>query len=125
MYQRLLWVNTSHFMFSLKKITAYNTKDVDLTLGVSIDTSLETWVQGAGVAQRLCNGLPRNDPGFDFRWGRCKNHLHVLRKGHLMRMVSLNDLAVDCETQPTNLSEYSKNFTFDFTLSEITVTEIT
>ena len=29
----------------------------------------------AGVAQRLCNGLPRNDPGFDSRWGwgRSKN----------------------------------------------------
>ena len=28
---------------------------------------------GAGVAQRLCNGLPRNDPGLDSRWGWCKN----------------------------------------------------
>ena len=27
----------------------------------------------AGVVQRLCNGLPRNDPGFESRWGRCKN----------------------------------------------------
>ena len=23
---------------------------------------------GAGVARRLCNGLPHNDPGFDSRW---------------------------------------------------------
>ena len=22
---------------------------------------------------RLCNGLPRNGPGFDSRWERCKN----------------------------------------------------
>ena len=28
---------------------------------------------GAGVVQRLCNGLPRDGPGFDFRWERCKN----------------------------------------------------
>ena len=28
---------------------------------------------GAGMAQRLCNGLPRNDPGFNSRRGRCKN----------------------------------------------------
>ena len=28
---------------------------------------------GAGVAQRLCNGLPRNDTEFDSRWRRCKN----------------------------------------------------
>ena len=28
---------------------------------------------GTCVAQRLSNGLPRNDPGFDPRRGRCKN----------------------------------------------------
>ena len=28
---------------------------------------------GAGVAQRYCNGLPCDGPGFDARWGRCKN----------------------------------------------------
>ena len=28
---------------------------------------------GGGVAQRLCNGLPRDGPGFDSRWERCKN----------------------------------------------------
>ena len=28
---------------------------------------------GAGMAQWLCNGLPRNDPGFDSQWGWCKN----------------------------------------------------
>ena len=28
---------------------------------------------GAGVAQRLYNGLPRDGPGFDFLWERCKN----------------------------------------------------
>ena len=28
---------------------------------------------GAGVAQRKCNGLPRDGPGFDSRWEQCKN----------------------------------------------------
>ena len=28
---------------------------------------------GAGVVQRMCNGLPRNGPVFDSRWVRCKN----------------------------------------------------
>ena len=28
---------------------------------------------GAGVAQGWCNGLPRDGPGFDSRWERCKN----------------------------------------------------
>ena len=28
---------------------------------------------GAGVAQRLCNGLPHNDSWFDSRWEWCKN----------------------------------------------------
>ena len=26
--------------------------------------------RGACVAQRYCNGLPRDGPGFDSRWGR-------------------------------------------------------
>ena len=30
-------------------------------------------VCGADVEQRVCNGLPRNDSGFDSRWERCKN----------------------------------------------------
>ena len=28
---------------------------------------------GAGVAKKLCNGLPRDGLGFYFRWERCKN----------------------------------------------------
>ena len=28
---------------------------------------------GAGVAQRLCNGLPNDGLWFDSRWARCKN----------------------------------------------------
>ena len=35
---------------------------------------------GAGVAQRLCNALPCDGPGFDSRWEQCKNRTHVLRK---------------------------------------------
>ena len=27
----------------------------------------------SGVAQRLCNGLTRDGPGFDSRWVLCKN----------------------------------------------------
>ena len=30
-------------------------------------------VSGADVAQRLCNGQLRDDPGFDYRWENCKN----------------------------------------------------
>ena len=33
----------------------------------------ENQLGGAGVAQRLCNGLPRDDPGFDSPWEQCKN----------------------------------------------------
>ena len=36
---------------------------------------------GAGVAQRLCNGLPRNDPGFDSWWGRCKSRASCPSQG--------------------------------------------
>ena len=47
---------------------------------------------GAGVAQRLCNGLPCNDMGFNYRWGRCKNRPSQ----------TLNDLAVDGTLNTTN-----------------------
>ena len=30
-------------------------------------------IYGAGVAQRLYKGLPRDGPGFDYRLGRCKD----------------------------------------------------
>ena len=55
---------------------------VDSTLDplqwMKLSSTLIAWfvlkiLRGAGVAQRLYNGLPRNDPGFDSRWGRCKN----------------------------------------------------
>ena len=29
--------------------------------------------EDAGVAKRLCIGLPYDDPGFDYRWVRCNN----------------------------------------------------
>ena len=29
----------------------------------------------AGVAQRLCNGLPRGGHGFDSRWELCKSRV--------------------------------------------------
>ena len=33
-----------------------------------------SWLRsGAGVAQRLCNGLPRDGLGFDSQWEWCKN----------------------------------------------------
>ena len=35
----------------------------------------------AGVAQRLWNGLPRNDPGFDFPWGHYKNRTSCPSQG--------------------------------------------
>ena len=49
------------------------------------------------MAQRLCNGLPRNDLGFDSRWGRCTN-----RASRPMGAPSLNDLAVDGTLNITN-----------------------
>ena len=36
---------------------------------------------GPGVAQQLCKGLPRNDPGFYSRWGRCKNRASCPSQG--------------------------------------------
>ena len=57
---------------------------------------------GAGVAQRWCNGLPRNDPGFDSRWYGVKTELHILRKGQSMGALSLNDFAVDGMLNTTN-----------------------
>ena len=36
-------------------------------------TWLKTIYSGAGVAQRLCNGLPCDGPGFDSRSERCIN----------------------------------------------------
>ena len=30
-------------------------------------------LEGAGMAQRLCNGLPQTSPGFESQWVRCKN----------------------------------------------------
>ena len=38
---------------------------------ICVDKASQT--HGAVVAQRLSNALPHNDPGFDSRWGRCKN----------------------------------------------------
>ena len=35
----------------------------------------------AGVAKQLCNGLPRDDPGFDSQWKRCKNRVSRLLPG--------------------------------------------
>ena len=36
-----------------------------------IEQSLQTYLCGACVAQRWCNGLPRDGPGFDSQWERC------------------------------------------------------
>ena len=36
------------------------------------DRMMSVMNKGAGVAQRLSNGLPRYVPGFDSRWERCK-----------------------------------------------------
>ena len=52
---------------------------------------------GAGVAQRLCNGLSPDGPGFGV-----KPELHVLPKGQLIGVPSINDLAVDGTLNTTN-----------------------
>ena len=53
---------------------------------------------GSGVAQRLCNGLPREGPLIDSRWERCKNRASGVP--------CLNGLAVEgtlnTTNQPTN-----------------------
>ena len=51
--------------------------------------------KGAGVAQQLRNGLPRDGPGFDSRWGPCKNRASSPLQGTVNGVPSLNDLAVD------------------------------
>ena len=55
-------------------------------IGVSTRVSAHSWKAGlkprwAGVAQRLWNGLPRNDPGFDFPWGHYKNRTSCPSQG--------------------------------------------
>ena len=58
---------------------------------------------GAGVAQQLCNGLPRNDPGFGSWWGRCKNQASRPLQGTVNGVaVSKNDQAVDGTLNTTN-----------------------
>ena len=46
---------------------------------------------GADLAQWLCNGPSRNDPGFDSRWGRCKNRAPCPSQGTVIGALSLND----------------------------------
>ena len=58
---------------------------------------------GAGMAQQLCNGLPRNDLGFDSQWGRCKNQAsHPSQETENGGTPSLNDRAVDGTLNTTN-----------------------
>ena len=57
---------------------------------------------GAGVAQRLCNGLSRNDPGLDSLWERCKNRASRPSQGTVNGAPSLNDLTVDGTLNTTN-----------------------
>ena len=52
----------------------------------------------AGVAQRLCNRLPRSDPGFESRWGRASRP----SQGTVNGALSLNDLVVDGTLNTTN-----------------------
>ena len=63
-----------------------------------------TYPNGVGVAQWLCNGLQRNDPGFDSRWGRCRNWASSPSQGTVNGggATSLNDLVVDGTLNTTN-----------------------
>ena len=57
----------------------------------------------AGVAQRWCNGLPRDGLGFDARWEMCKKRAsrpsQGTVKGGAVLMISLS---MGRKTQPTN-----------------------
>ena len=55
---------------------------------------------GAGVAQRLCNGLPDKGTGFDSRRGQCKNRASHPSQG----TVNGGDLAVGGTLNTTNTS---------------------
>ena len=54
------------------------------------------------MTQRKCNGLPRDGPGFDFRWELCKNRASYPSQGAVNGGTSLNDLAVDGTLNTTN-----------------------
>ena len=51
---------------------------------------------GAGVVQRLCNDLPRNDPGFNSRWECCTKQASRPSQG------TVNDLVVNGMLYYTN-----------------------
>ena len=62
---------------------------------------------GAAVAQRVCNGLPRNDPGFDFPLGTVKKKRASRPSQETVNWVpSLDDLAVDGTFNTTNQLTY-------------------
>ena len=54
------------------------------------------------MAHRLCDGLPRNDPGLDSRRRRCKNRAPRPSQGTVNGAQSLNDHAVDGPLNITN-----------------------
>ena len=47
------------------------------------------------MAQRLCNGLPHDGPGFNSRLKQCKNRASRPSQGTVNGGAVLNDLAVD------------------------------
>ena len=55
-----------------------------------------------GVAQPLCNGLPRVCLEFDSRWERCKNRASRPSQGTVNGGAALNDSAVDGTLNTTN-----------------------
>ena len=62
---------------------------------ISLAYYLASWkwyIRGAGVAQQLCNGLPRYGPGFDSNPSQ----------GTVNGVLSLNSLAVDGTLNTTN-----------------------
>ena len=71
-------------------------------------------IYGAGVAQRLYKGLPRDGPGFDYRLGRCKDPAARPSQGTVNGVPSLNDLAVDgtlnTTNQPTLFESFYSNY---------------
>ena len=70
-------------------------------------------VCGACVAQRLCNGLPRDGPEFDSCWERCPS------QGTVNGGDAVNDLAVDGTLNTTN-NIVCHNFQFPLSFQYIT-----
>ena len=97
---RYIWINSVLFFTP----STCRSTPIDIAFGVNgllrgcgYDGAPNEEMQflGAGVAHRLCNGLPRDGPGFNYRLGQYKNRASRLSQGTVNGVSSINDLAVD------------------------------